>query len=508
MKMNCPHCRKEYEVDSTFEFWHQEVTCAECGKDFVAMTDQERAFEEKKRKERSAATFRKVRNVVIGVIAAVVLINGVIIGIGFFENRTVVASDAPAGDSAGENSSSGGDGSLLLAPDDVDYENFTPTTDEQLLKRAAEDLEKLWQDTDVYRLGKNIKNKPDEAAKGHWEEAENARREAKEKYGVRIEGYTWHYTSNAYEVRQLLRRCDNSSLLGNIAYARALEEVRNTRRETVNKFVNRYNEIMRSISCPMLKRSIVNDIYTLVINDESDAASVLENLIKFNTKLEDNKNNLPELCRLMGRDFFTIEEKEALVKKWFGADWRKTMEKNKKDEYFVTEVHYKELIKRLSAARENLLEEIFKKHKDNFSDPSYAALFQKQKKGNAGAVKDYKRFLVMVERADDKVTVDYFDSTYNSALSTIKRYLSKFSIEPEFQPVDSERKDERQLSFAEIKTEIERLQGLIDELLKRKIPNLSVMRGVVLFPDRTDDSAGDSGEKSDAPASGDQPEQE
>ena len=508
MKMNCPHCRKEYEIGSDFEFWHQEVTCSECGKDFVAMTDQERAVAEKKRKEHSAATMKRVRNIIVGVILALVLINGAIIGIGFFENRSVTPSD-DAGNTPAEQTASEGDGSLLLAPDDVDYENFTPTTDEQLLKRAYEDLTKLWQDTDVYRLGENIKNKPFEAAKDHWVDAEKARQEAKSKYGVRIEGYTWHYDArNKYDVRQLLRRCDDSSLRGDIAYARALAEVRNSRRETVNKFVNRYNEIMRSISCPMLKRSIVNDIYTLVINDESDAASVLENLIKFNVKLEENKDNLPELCRLMGRDFFTLAEKENLVKKWFGANWRKTVEKNKKDEYFVTELHYKEMIKRLSNAREKLLENIFQQHKDNFSDKDYATLYQKQQKGNDKAAKDHKRFLVIVERTDTKISVDYFDSTYNSSLSTIKRNLSKYSIEPEFQPVDSERKDERQLGFAEIRTEIERLQGAIEELKKRVIPNLSVMRGVVLFPDRKDDSAGGSGGNAEPLASEDKPEQE
>ena len=74
MKMNCPHCRKEYEIDSDFEYWHREVTCSECGKDFVAMTDQERAVEEKKRRERSAAKSRRIRNIILAVIAALLII--------------------------------------------------------------------------------------------------------------------------------------------------------------------------------------------------------------------------------------------------------------------------------------------------------------------------------------------------------------------------------------------------------------------------------------------------
>ena len=104
MKINCPHCRKEYEIDSSFEFWHQEVTCAECGKDFVAMTDQERAVEEKKRRERSAAKLKRIRNIILAVIAALLIINGTIVAIGFFENRTAAVPENSA-DNADANAS-------------------------------------------------------------------------------------------------------------------------------------------------------------------------------------------------------------------------------------------------------------------------------------------------------------------------------------------------------------------------------------------------------------------
>ena len=507
MKMYCPHCRKEYEVDPNVGFWHQEVTCSQCGKDFVAMTDQERAVEERRRKERTAATVKRVKNIVITLVVLILLVNGAIIGFGFFENRSSSmlspAAEEPTSETSDETPERTPEGSsttLLLAPDDVDYENFTPTQDEALLKRAYEDLKKLWQDTDVYRLGENIRNRPMEAAKDYFKRAEEIRQRAKKEYSVRIVGYTWYYNSN-YErqVKQLLQECDEAMFNGNRIFAQVLEEVRNSRKETVNKFVNRYNTIMRSIDCPMLKRSIVNDIYTLVVNDESDAASVLEQLIKFNQKLEQNKDNLPELCRMMGRDFFTIEEKEALAKKWFGVNWRTVLEKNKKDEYQITKRYFKTMIDRLANARELLKEKIFEQHKDNFSDQSYSILLKRYKKGDSKAKKDFERFQVMIERANNKIQVDYFDSNYNTALSSVKRDLSKFSIEPEFQPSDNRHRDSRFLSFAEIQSEINRFDKLIEELSDRQIPNLSVMRGVQLYPDKQEnDSESDSKNASDS----------